>query len=91
MSVDFSRIIRVTQGVAGKGTDMEKQFELFTTDSREINEQNALFVAFKGEKNDAHDYLGAVLEKGNTGALIEDPAFLTANAATDITNTVVSA
>ena len=79
MSVDFSRIIRVTQGVAGEGTDMEKQFELFTTDSREINEQNALFVAFKGEKNDAHDYLGAVLEKGNTGALIEDPAFLTAN------------
>jgi UDP-N-acetylmuramoyl-tripeptide--D-alanyl-D-alanine ligase len=79
MSVDFSRIIRVTNGVAGEGTDMEKKFELFTTDSREINGQSALFVAFKGEKNDAHDYLGAVLEKGNTGALIEDPAFLAAN------------
>ena len=53
MSVDFSRIIRVTNGVAGEGTDMEKKFELFTTDSREINGQSALFVAFKGEKNDA--------------------------------------
>lgn len=79
MSVDFGRILRVTQGKAGEGTDFNKTFDLFTTDSREVSEKNALFVAFKGEKTDGHNYVADVLNRGQNGALIEDPAFLTAD------------
>ena len=80
MSVDFQRIIRVTGGKAGEGTDMNREFDLFTTDSRETPGNNALFVAFKGERNDAHDYLDSVLSSDKCGALIEDQRFLKANA-----------
>ncbi len=80
MSVGFQRIIRVTQGTPGEGTDMNREFDLFTTDSREAPGNNALFVAFKGERNDAHDYLAGVLSLDNCGALIENPEFLQANA-----------
>lgn len=79
MSVDFQRIIRVTGGTAGEGTDMDRKFDLFTTDSRETPGNKALFVAFKGERNDAHDYLDSVLLSDECGALIEDPKFLKAN------------
>lgn len=79
MSVDFGRIIRVTNGKAGANTDTERSFDLFTTDSRETKGKQALFVAFKGERTDAHGFVADVLAQGNTGALIEDPAFLTAN------------
>lgn len=79
MSVDFGRIIRVTEGKAGEGTDTNRAFDLFTTDSREVKGDGALFIAFKGERADAHNYLADVLSKGENGALIEDPAFLTAN------------
>lgn len=79
MSVDFGRIIRVTEGKAGEKTDTNRAFDLFTTDSREVNGDGALFIAFKGERADAHNYLSDVLSKGENGALIEDPAFLTAN------------
>ncbi len=79
MSVDFGRIIRVTQGKAGENTEKNRVFDLFTTDSREVDGDGALFVAFKGERADAHHYLDSVLSEGKNGALIEDPAFLKAN------------
>ena len=61
MSVDFGRIIRVTQGKAGENTEKNRVFDLFTTDSREVDGDGALFVAFKGERADAHHYLDSVL------------------------------
>ena len=79
MSVDFGRIIRVTQGKAGENTEKNRVLDLFTTDSREVDGDGALFVAFKGERADAHHYLDSVLSEGKNGALIEDPAFLKAN------------
>ncbi len=79
MSVDLGRIIKITGGTAGEGTDNTRTFSLFTTDSRDVKQNGALFVAFKGEKTDGHDYVAAVLKAGENAALIEDARFLQAN------------
>lgn len=79
MAIDFKRVIQVTGGVAGEGTDLNKSFSLFTTDSRETPSGNALFAAFKGERTDAHTFLDQVLSVETNGALIEDKNYLTAN------------
>ena len=71
-------IIKATNGeVISRG---QEQFEGVSTDTRMI-EPNSLFIAIKGERFDAHDFLGVAIKK-ICGAIVQrtpDPSILTAD------------
>jgi len=52
---------------------MPDTFGDITDDSRRVT-KGALFVAMRGAAFDGHDYLGAALSAGATGAIVEDPS-----------------
>ncbi len=47
----------------GSSTTLDGEINKISTDSRDIDE-NTLFIALVGERFDAHDFIGDVLEKG---------------------------
>ncbi len=47
----------------------EQRFQNVTTDSRQVT-RNSLFVALKGERFDAHDFIGQVVQSGGTAAIV---------------------
>lgn len=48
-------------------------FDGVSTDTRTLS-QGELFVALRGPNFDGHDYLGAALDRGAAGAMVERPA-----------------
>ncbi|WP_308417285.1 UDP-N-acetylmuramoyl-tripeptide--D-alanyl-D-alanine ligase [Chitinibacter sp. ZOR0017] len=53
-------------------SDAELQFSRVTTDSRDVRPGD-LFVALKGERFDAHDFVAGALAQGAVAALVEQP------------------
>ncbi len=60
----------LAQRVEGKLQGKDVAFDHVVIDSREADE-NALFVAFKGERVDGHDYIEQLLGKGCRAAIVE--------------------
>ena len=67
MSTWTDAMVADALGVERKAEGVE--FSGISTDSRHI-EPGALFVALKGERFDAHEYLGEVAHKGARGAVV---------------------
>ncbi|WP_373974193.1 UDP-N-acetylmuramoyl-tripeptide--D-alanyl-D-alanine ligase [Chitinibacter sp. SCUT-21] len=53
-------------------SDSQLEFARVTTDSRDIRPGD-LFVALKGERFDAHDFVAAALDQGAVAALVQEP------------------
>ncbi len=73
MSIPFDvrDILAWTGGALAQGP-AETRFHGVATDTRTLSEDAlALFVAIAGERHDAHDHLGAALEAGARGLLVE--------------------
>ncbi len=69
MRLSLGEVVRATSGeLRGEPLDAETIFENVSTDTRTLKE-GSLFVALKGERFDAHDYLGEAVDKG-AGALV---------------------
>ncbi|MEA3466691.1 MAG: UDP-N-acetylmuramoyl-L-alanyl-D-glutamate--2,6-diaminopimelate ligase [Thermodesulfobacteriota bacterium] len=61
-------LILATRGQLAGGLEADKPFGAINTDSRTI-QQDDIFLALKGERFDAHDYVGQVVDAG-AGCLI---------------------
>ncbi len=48
----------------------DREFDRISLDSRDVDE-STLFVAVRGERFDAHDFIGSVAEKNASGAVVE--------------------
>jgi UDP-N-acetylmuramoyl-tripeptide--D-alanyl-D-alanine ligase len=73
-TLTLDEVVEVTGGALVDGPNVigasgEETCTSVSTDTRTI-EPGALFVALKGEKHDAHEYLVAAKEKGATGLLV---------------------
>jgi UDP-N-acetylmuramoyl-tripeptide--D-alanyl-D-alanine ligase len=69
--MDWTTIPQVAQWAGGHFSGMSSaKIGRVVTDSRKV-EPGDLFVALKGERFDAHDFLAEVAERGATGALVE--------------------
>ncbi len=61
-------LVRILEGeVRGKPEGYVKGFSI---DSRRI-EPGEVFIAFRGERHDGHDFVGSALSKGAVGAVVE--------------------
>ncbi len=60
----------IAQAVQGQLIGVDAQINVVSTDSRCI-EQGALFVALRGTHFDGHQFVGAAIEKGAFGALVD--------------------
>lgn len=79
MGISMERVVRVTGGIPGEGTDLYREYDYFTVDSRETAGHRALFFAFRGDRTDAHSYLPQVLSDPQCGAVIDEKEYLSAN------------
>src|SRR6266540_2482956 len=61
--------VRAALGLPGRASPADLGFSGVATDTRALP-SNALFVALKGERFDAHDFLPAAREAGATGAVV---------------------
>lgn len=68
----LDEVLRATGGFASHGWDGPASFPAVSTDTREVV-PGALFVPLKGERHDAHDFVGAALEAGAGAALWARP------------------
>ncbi len=79
MEYTLGEIAEITHGQLLQGSSASRVHKV-TIDSRK-NVAKSLFCAIKGEKSDAHDFIGHVVAKGGVGALIQrqvkvnDPSF----------------
>lgn len=62
-------ILKATRGKVLSG-ERGVQFSGVSTDSRMIKEGD-IFIALKGERFDGHDFIGDVISKGASGAIVE--------------------
>ncbi|MEM9283801.1 MAG: UDP-N-acetylmuramoyl-tripeptide--D-alanyl-D-alanine ligase, partial [Verrucomicrobiota bacterium] len=70
MSLTLSQIARWSGGVLLQGRPSDR-VETVSTDSRKV-EPGQIFVALKGDRFDAHDFIGEVAGKGATALLVSD-------------------
>ena len=66
----FWTLARIARALGGGPCD-DRPIRAVCTDTRAI-ERGDLFVALKGEKFDAHDYLAAAVEKGAAAVIVHD-------------------
>lgn len=71
MAVRFSddQVRQATQALGGR-VGARASYAAISTDSRQVT-KDCLFVALKGERFDAHDFLSAALEAGAAGLVVE--------------------
>jgi len=74
-TLTLDEVVEVTGGALVDGPNVvgesgEEVCTSVSTDTRSL-QPGALFVALRGEKNDAHDYLMAAQEKGATGLVVD--------------------
>lgn len=62
--LSIKKVIEFTNGNLSKEFVLDKFIDNVTMDSRAVN-GNSLFIAVKGDKHDAHDYVKDVVEAGN--------------------------
>ncbi len=65
-----AEILRALDQDAADAADAEQRFARVVTDTRTVGEGD-LFVALRGERFDAHDFLAAAADAGAIGALVE--------------------
>jgi len=53
------------------GTNPDAFFTGVSTDTRKVG-QKSLFVALKGDRFDAHDFVGAAIAQGAAGVVVEE-------------------
>lgn len=71
MAVRFSEAqVRDATGARKSGSGGRASFDAVCTDSRQIA-KGCLFVALKGERFDAHDFLGQAVSAGAAGVVVE--------------------
>src|SRR5215470_937774 len=64
------RLSDIAQAVGGRLVGTDATIEGVSTDTRTIT-PGALFVALRGERYDAHDFVATARERGATAALVE--------------------
>lgn len=69
--LEIQQIIEFTNGIPSKIFKSDGIVDNVTMDSRSVT-GNSLFVAVKGDKHDAHDYVKSVVENGNYALVNED-------------------
>lgn len=69
---DLTRLLPMAK-VLGLKNNVSQEIKQFVTDSRAIN-SGEFFVAIKGERFDANQFIGEVANKGALGALVSDAA-----------------
>jgi UDP-N-acetylmuramoyl-tripeptide--D-alanyl-D-alanine ligase len=80
-TLTLDEVVEVTGGALVDGPNVvgesgEEVCTSVSTDTRSL-QPGALFVALRGEKHDAHDYLVAAQEKGATGLVVDRALHLT--------------
>lgn len=68
--IPISNIIALLQGKLSHTEIAQQQIESFSTDTR-ILKQNSCFIALKGEKYDAHDFLEQAYQNGAIVCIVE--------------------
>lgn len=80
-------VARLTGGTL-RGDDRETTHVV--TDSRAVGD-GALFVALKGERFDAHAFLGDVFSRGAIGAVVRDPAAIPSGSSVVVVDNTLAA
>jgi len=79
LELSIGEIAAAVNGKITENTDKNKKITSIFTDSREADKhQGGMFAALKGERVDAHQFVGEVIGKG-CFALIEDDRYFTDN------------
>lgn len=68
--ITLNQLAQVTQGRIINATNHDLILLNVSTDSRKI-EASSLFIALKGERFDAHEFAGQVVEAGATALLVD--------------------
>lgn len=69
MNIQLKKVVEITEGTPSPG-NLEQPVTSVASDSRNVS-QGSLFVAFKGENVDGHDFLTDCRERGAAAALVE--------------------
>jgi UDP-N-acetylmuramoyl-tripeptide--D-alanyl-D-alanine ligase len=72
--VNLKKVVEIANGKVIDNIDLEKDYNEFKVDSREI-EKGDIFVAFKGENVDGHEYIENAFENDAIAAIIDNEAY----------------